>query len=90
MNHIYLRCDIAAFLFDSSCPESFRKARSMMEVVSSAAGETLPCVLVASKDDLGMAQVSSTHIPVHTLNTPGALFRILSPLPQPYYFGASV
>ena len=44
-------------MFDSSSVDSFRTARSMMEAVTSAAGETLPCVLVAGKDDLGMAQV---------------------------------
>ena len=49
-------CDVAAFLFDSSSVESFQQARAMMEVVSSAAGETLPCVFIATKDDLGMSQ----------------------------------
>jgi Ras family protein T1 len=49
-------CDVAAFLFDSSSEVSFQQARAMMEVVSSAAGESLPCVLVAMKEDLGMSR----------------------------------
>ena len=57
MTHDSHRCDIAAFLFDSSSPDSFHSARNMMEAVSTSAGDTLPCVLLASKDDLGMAQV---------------------------------
>jgi len=57
MSPYRFRCDLAAFLFDSSSSESFRSARSMMEAISTSAGETLPCVLLASKDDLGMAQV---------------------------------
>ncbi len=48
---------MAAFLFDSSSPGSFQSAAEMMAAVSTAAGDTLPCVLVAAKDDLGMAQV---------------------------------
>ncbi|GAX79606.1 hypothetical protein CEUSTIGMA_g7047.t1 [Chlamydomonas eustigma] len=50
------RCDVAAFLFDSSSSDSFRLARSMMESISTAAGDSLPCVMVSCKDDLGMAQ----------------------------------
>eukprot|EP00798_Chlamydomonas_sp_ICE-L_P021336 gene21336-28272_t len=49
------RCDVAAFVFDSRSPSSFQAAADMMAAVSSAAGESLPCLLVAAKDDLGMA-----------------------------------
>lgn len=49
-------CDVAAFLFDSSSETSFQQAREMMELVSTAAGENLPCVLVAMKEDLGMSR----------------------------------
>jgi hypothetical protein len=50
---------VAAFLFDSSSADSFRRAVMMMETISTAAGETLPCAFVACKDDLGMAQVGT-------------------------------
>ncbi|KAG1666031.1 hypothetical protein FOA52_006905 [Chlamydomonas sp. UWO 241] len=50
------KADAACFLFDSSSAESFRSASDMLVAVSTAAGDTLPCCLVACKDDLGMAQ----------------------------------
>ncbi|KAK9847488.1 hypothetical protein WJX84_010427 [Apatococcus fuscideae] len=46
--------DVAAFLFDCSRPQSFREARLLLEHVATASGNTMPCVLVATKDDLGM------------------------------------
>jgi hypothetical protein len=46
---------VAAFVFDSSSPESFAAARALMEQVSTLAGCTLPCVLVAAKDELVMS-----------------------------------
>jgi Ras family protein T1 len=52
----FASCDVAVFLFDSSSPESFREAHRQLQQVASASGDTLPCLLVAAKDDLGMSQ----------------------------------
>ncbi|KAL6752183.1 hypothetical protein V8C86DRAFT_620246 [Haematococcus lacustris] len=49
------RADVAAFVFDSSSRESFQAAVDLLVKVSSLAGETLPCVLVAAKDELVMS-----------------------------------
>ncbi|KAK9867983.1 hypothetical protein WJX84_007975 [Apatococcus fuscideae] len=46
--------DVAAFMFDCSRPQSFQEARVLLEAVATASGNSMPCLLVASKDDLGM------------------------------------
>uniref|UniRef100_A0A7R9VF32 EF-hand domain-containing protein n=1 Tax=Chlamydomonas euryale TaxID=1486919 RepID=A0A7R9VF32_9CHLO len=56
------RADVAAFLFDCSSEESFRAAAEMLVAVSTAAGDSLPCALVACKDDLGMAQAMEDEV----------------------------
>ncbi|KAK9829241.1 hypothetical protein WJX72_004718 [[Myrmecia] bisecta] len=48
--------DVAAFVFDSSDPASFRTAQRLILEVAAASGDSLPCVFVAAKDDLGMSQ----------------------------------
>lgn len=53
------KADVAVFVFDSSDLESWHRAVDSMVALSSLPGcDTLPCVLVAAKDDLGMADVS--------------------------------
>lgn len=49
------RCDVAAFAFDSSSAASFNEAVELLVAVSTAAGDALPCLLIAAKDDLGMS-----------------------------------
>mmetsp|Transcript_28820 Transcript_28820/g.74374 ORF Transcript_28820/g.74374 Transcript_28820/m.74374 type:complete len:1156 (+) Transcript_28820:366-3833(+) len=48
------KADVAAFVFDASSAESFRAAVNLMVQVSTLAGDSLPCVLVAAKEDLVM------------------------------------
>eukprot|EP01024_Parvocaulis_polyphysoides_P008309 TRINITY_DN12467_c0_g1_i4.p1 TRINITY_DN12467_c0_g1~~TRINITY_DN12467_c0_g1_i4.p1 ORF type:complete len:559 (+),score=103.71 TRINITY_DN12467_c0_g1_i4:79-1755(+) len=50
------RCDVAAFVFDSSSSESFNRAHELMLQAAEASGHTVPCVFIATKDDLGMSQ----------------------------------
>eukprot|EP00899_Mesostigma_viride_P001879 jgi/Mesvir1/11692/Mv00084-RA.1 len=47
-------CDVAAFVFDSTSPESFSSMRAMVMAVAQA-DVPLPCVLVATKEGAGMA-----------------------------------
>lgn len=49
--------DVAVFMFDSTSLASFRTAHQLMLAVAQAAGDALPCVFLAAKDDLGMSQV---------------------------------
>jgi hypothetical protein len=42
---------------DSTSLASFRTAHQLMLAIAQAAGDTLPCVFLAAKDDLGMSQV---------------------------------
>jgi Ras family protein T1 len=49
------RCDVALFAFDSSSAESFSAALELLLAASTAAGASLPCLLVAAKDDLAMS-----------------------------------
>jgi hypothetical protein len=49
--------DFAVFVFDSTSLASFRTAHQLMLAVVQAAGDVLPCVFLAAKDDLGMSQV---------------------------------
>lgn len=51
-------CDLAVFVFDSTDAGSFGDAMRLLHRVTRAANDTLPCVLVAAKEDLGMAAVS--------------------------------
>jgi len=48
--------DAAAFVFDSTSLASFRTAHQLMLAVTQTAGDVLPCIFVAAKDDLGMSQ----------------------------------
>jgi hypothetical protein len=50
--------DVAAVMFDSADPGSFRQAVELVVGLSGRAGESLPFVLIAAKDDLGMSNVS--------------------------------
>ena len=50
-------CDVAAFVFDSSSPESFRETHIAMMRAAEASGNSLPCMLIAAKDDLTMPPV---------------------------------
>ena len=50
-------CDLGVFLFDSSSLHSLTKALQLLLDVTLAANNSLPCVLIAAKDDLGMSQV---------------------------------
>lgn len=51
------RLDVAAVVYDSSDAASFASARALAEGVSTLAGEGLPVVLVAAKDDVGASPV---------------------------------
>lgn len=53
------RADVAVFVFDAADPTSFEAAQKLLVGISDAAGNTLPCVLVAAKDDLGLSSVSA-------------------------------
>lgn len=50
-------CDLGVFLFDSSSLHSMTEALQLLLDVTLAANNSLPCVLLAAKDDLGMSQV---------------------------------
>lgn len=50
-------CDLGVFLFDSSSLHSMTEALQLLLSVTSAANNSLPCVMLAAKDDLGMSQV---------------------------------
>jgi hypothetical protein len=52
--------DVAAVMFDSAEPASFRQAVQLLVGLSGRAGDSLPFVLIAAKDDLGMSNVSNT------------------------------
>lgn len=51
--------DVAAVMFDSAEPASFKHAVELVIGLSERAGESLPIVLIAAKDDLGMSNVSA-------------------------------
>ena len=50
-------CDLGVFLFDCSSLRSMQEALHLLVAVTQAANNSLPCVLLAAKDDLGMSQV---------------------------------
>lgn len=52
-------CDVAAFVFDGSNIESFKAALDLLLKLAHLADDTIPCVLIAAKDDLGISMVSS-------------------------------
>ena len=52
------KLDVAAVVYDSAEAASFEHAVQLAIDISTAAGESLPVVLVATKDDLGMSNVS--------------------------------
>ncbi|EIE18377.1 hypothetical protein COCSUDRAFT_38657 [Coccomyxa subellipsoidea C-169] len=47
--------DAALFIFDCSNLNSLRTAMQLLHRTAAAAGDALPCVLLAAKDDLGMS-----------------------------------
>ncbi|CAK0731768.1 hypothetical protein CVIRNUC_000040 [Coccomyxa viridis] len=49
-------CDLGVFLFDCSSLRSMQEALHLLVAVTQAASNSLPCVLLAAKDDLGMSQ----------------------------------
>ena len=51
-------CDVAAFVFDGSSFESFQAAHELLLKCAQLAQDSLPCVLIAAKDDLGISMVS--------------------------------
>jgi hypothetical protein len=52
-----LQADVAVFMFDSSSEADWKRAHEALVAVSSAAGDTLPCILAAAKIDVGMEPV---------------------------------
>ena len=52
-------CDLGVVLFDSSSLHSVTAALQLLLSVTLAANNSLPCVMLAAKDDLGMSQVGS-------------------------------
>ena len=52
-------CDVAAFVFDGSNIESFKAAQDLLLKLAQLADDTIPCVLIAAKDDLGISMVLS-------------------------------
>lgn len=50
--------DAALFVFDSSDVGSLHAAMQLLQRTAAEAGDALPCVLLAAKDDLGMSPVS--------------------------------
>ena len=52
-------CDLGVFLFDSSSLQSMTEALQLLLSMTLVANNSLPCVMLAAKDDLGMSQVGS-------------------------------
>jgi hypothetical protein len=50
------QCDVLLVAFDSSSQQSFQQAEQLLLAASTAAGPTLPCLLVAAKEDVGLSQ----------------------------------
>jgi hypothetical protein len=50
------QCDVLLVAFDSSSQQSFLQAEQLLLAASTAAGPTLPCLLVAAKEDVGLSQ----------------------------------
>ena len=50
-------CDLGVFLFDCSSLRSMQEALHLLVEVTQAANNSLPCIVLAAKDDLGMSQV---------------------------------
>ena len=50
-------CDLAILLIDSSSLQSMTEALQLLLSVTLAANNSLPCVMLAAKDDLGMSAV---------------------------------
>ena len=51
-------CDVAAFVFDANSSESFAAAQQLLLKCAELAQDSLPCVLIAAKDELGISTVS--------------------------------
>ena len=52
-------CDVAAFVFDGSSSKSFQAAHQLLLKCAELAQDSLPCMLIAAKDELGISMVSS-------------------------------
>lgn len=50
-------CDMAAFVFDASNPESFHAAQDLLYRVTDSSNDTLPCILVAANNESGTLPV---------------------------------
>ena len=50
-------CDLGILLFDSSSLHSMTEALQLLLSVTLAANNSLPCVMLAAKGDLGMSPV---------------------------------
>lgn len=68
--------DVAVFIFDCTSLTSWRTAHRLMLAVAQAAGDVLPCVLVAAKDDLGISNDVSQQC-----STAVAELKLPAPLP---------
>ena len=68
-------CDVAAFVFDGSSIESFKAAHQLLLQCADMAQDSLPCIMIAAKDDLGISMVtyhdvsSDTHLCLVYLST---------------------
>lgn len=51
-------CDVAAFVFDGSSFESFQAAHQLLLKCAELAQDSMPCVLIAAKDELVVSMVS--------------------------------
>ena len=73
-------CDLAVILFDSSSLQSMTEALQLLLSVTLAANNSLPCVMLAAKDDLGMSPVryscASLAQPLTSLMHAPYLFRL--------------
>eukprot|EP00879_Flechtneria_rotunda_P018544 GHRR01019458.1.p1 GENE.GHRR01019458.1~~GHRR01019458.1.p1 ORF type:complete len:275 (+),score=86.36 GHRR01019458.1:453-1277(+) len=64
--------DVVAAMFDSAEPATFRHALKLIVGLSGKAGESLPFVLIAAKDDLGMSKEleAEVYAACHDLSIP--------------------
>lgn len=58
---ILVAADVAIFVFDCCSLSSWETAHRLMLAVAQAAADGLPCVLIASKDDMDMPDDVSSH-----------------------------
>lgn len=55
-------CDVAAFVFDGSNSGSFKVAHELLLQLAHLSDDSIPCVLIAAKDDLGISMVSLVNL----------------------------